>query len=557
MRRVASNAIVRLSSGRRQLSLTSIPQADGAKSIRFGEEARASMLKGVERIAKAVGTTLGPKGRNVVIRQPNGEPKITKDGVTVARAIEFTDQYEDVGAKLIREVASNTNNVAGDGTTTATVLAWSIFAEGYKSVATGANPMDLKRGIDFAVELMVQHLESQKRMVTDEVTLENVATISANGERPLGRLIAKAVRSVGADGFIGVALGRTQTTELQQYSGWSVEHGGMEKKLGKSIVFICEGGLKVQHSPLVIKLLESAKKQGAGLVIISAEKPDFDIMDLLRVNDTASRVPSMTVVVDSVHDPTSHLSDVAAACGTTVVRATQLNAEFSAFYDSLVERTGRCSSAEQNIDCTVIHGDADVQDTIRYLAQKKERTFSDEEREAYRARIAKLNKTFAVVRVGGRSHVAIVEARDRVIDALNAARAALQEGIVAGGGSALLHATKALDKLLQEDEEMEQDRRTGILIVRNAARLPCRMIVDNAGEEGPVVVEMLSETEETYKGYDAQKGEYCDMFAAGIVDPIRVVRSCITDAANVASLMITTEASICDDHPRLKSDADH
>jgi chaperonin GroEL len=557
MRRVGSNAIMRFSGGRRQLSLTSIPQADGAKSIRFGEEARASMLKGVERIAKAVGTTLGPKGRNVVIRQPNGEPKITKDGVTVARAIEFTDQYEDVGAKLIREVASNTNNVAGDGTTTATVLAWSIFAEGYKSVATGANPMDLKRGIDFAVELMVQHLESQKRMVNDEVTLENVATISANGERPLGRLIAKAVRSVGTDGFIGVALGRTQTTELQQYSGWSVEHGGMEKKLGKSVVFICEGGLKVQHAPLVIKLLESAKKQNAGLVIISAEQPDYDILDLLRVNDSTSRVPSMTVVVDSAQDPTSHLSDVAAACGTTVVRASQLNAEFSAFYDSLVERSGRCSSAEQNIDCTVIHGDADVQETIRYLAQKKERTFSDEEREAYRARIAKLSKTFAVVRVGGRSHVAIVEARDRVIDALNAARAALQEGIVAGGGSALLHATKALDKLLQEDEEMEQDRRTGILIVRNAARLPCRMIVDNAGEEGPVVVEMLSETEETYKGYDAQKGEYCDMFAAGIVDPIRVVRSCITDAANVASLMITTEASICDDHPRLKSDGDN
>ena len=506
------------------------------------------MLKGIERIAKAVGVTLGPKGRNVVIRQPNGQPKITKDGVTVARAIEFTDQYEDVGAKLIREVASNTNNVAGDGTTTATVLAWSIFAEGYKSVATGANPMDLKRGIDFAVDDMVASLERQKRPVESIEMLENVATISANGERPLGKMIAAAVTAVGPSGFIAVAEGRTHQTEWEQHAGWSVERGFVDVRLvdggamhvahKDSLVFVHERSL--DNIELLVKLLETAKAQGKPLTLIS---PDIsqDAMDLITANHQA-----VVVKVGLVLTPftsTANASDLAASCGTRVY----VEREYGSL-SNLQQYIGTAKEITQTMDCSVIVGDADVTSRVAYLSELMDRTLSDEEREDFRARIAKLNKKFAVIRVGGRSVVTISESKDRVIDALNAARAALQEGIVAGGGAALLHATKNLDELLLKDEEMEQDRRTGIMIVRNAARLPLRMIADNAGEEGPVVVEMLSESG-IEMGYDAQNDEYRNMFEAGIVDPVRVVRSCIRDAAAIASLMITTEASICDDQP--------
>lgn len=505
------------------------------------------MLHGIERIARAVSVTLGPKGRNVIIRQANGEPKITKDGVTVARSIEFRNQFEDVGAKLIRQVASKTNDYAGDGTTTATVLAWSIFCEGYKSVATGANPMDLKRGIDVAVDVILESLRVQRREVTDKATLEHVATISANGERPLGTLIAEAVSAVGASGFIAVMDGRTPQTTWQRHRGWSTETGFINSALvtdaneltsthENAVVFVC--GEVMASVDDTLRLLEAAKEASKPLVLIAPGFSD-DVVETVRANHVAGVVRCCLVVpapMDGVFE------DVAASCGCPVSRGDSIGRLAS----SLQSVLGHATEVSQSMDCTVVVGAAEVASRVRLLHSKMERTLDDASREKLRERIAKLTGKFAVIRVGGMSSVAIGESKDRVIDALNSARAAIEEGIVAGGGAALLHATKQLDAMLLADEEMEQDRRTGILIVRNAARLPIKLIANNAGVEGPVVVDNVAEEQDTARGYDAQNDIYCDMFAAGIVDPVRVVRSCIIDAASVAGLMITTEASVCD-----------
>lgn len=520
------------------------------KSIEFGGDARQLMLSGIERIATAVGVTLGPKGRNVIIRQPDGEPKITKDGVTVARSIEFHDQFEDVGAKLIRQVAGKTNDVAGDGTTTATILAWSIFAEGYKSVATGANPMDLKRGIDAAVTIILANLAEQTRPVKDLAMLENVATISANGERPLGTLIAQAVQAVGVNGFISVLDGNTAATEWTRYDGWSTEHGFvssalmtdstlLRSRLEEPLVFVAAQPLEEVRD--TVRLLEAAQAQQRPLVLIG---PSFAeaVLQTIILNHERGVVRCGVVCVPELKEEELH--DVAASCQCNVEKISSIS-----YVDDVRCLLGAARHMEQTMDSTVVCGAGDTSARVRLLQSRLERLMSEESREAMRERISKLNHTYAVIRVGGRSAIEVSESKDRVIDALNAARNALGEGIVAGGGAALLHASKKLDELLLDDEEMEQDRRTGIQIVRNAIRLPLKKISENAGEEGAVTVENVAEYQETSMGYDAQNGTYVDMFEAGIVDPFRVVRSCVVDAASVAGLMITTEASVCDYRP--------
>lgn len=526
------------------------PQVDvetRGKRIEFGGDARELMLKGVERIAKAVGVTLGPKGRNVIIRQRNAEPKITKDGVTVAKSIEFTNQFEDVGAKLIRQVASKTNDLAGDGTTAATILAWSIFAEGYKAVATGGNPMDLKRGIDNAVDVLLANLEKQKREVCDVATLENVATISANGEKELGRQIAAAVLAVGTEGYVRVCDGTSPTTDWTQHEGWSTEHGFAHnllvtdrERLGvvlnNAIVFISKTPLKSLED--VERLLGHAKSRNQPLMLVA---PDIcgDALETLILNQASG-----TVQVGAVRIPYEEgaYEDLAITCGCSV----QTN-DVVAKVGVLQPILGHAVRVTQSMDATVFATNTNVSQHVRHLRFQYDRTLSEVDREHLCERIAKLTRKYAVIRVGGRSQVEISESKDRVVDALNSARAALEEGIVAGGGAALLHASKDLDRLLEADQEMIQDRRAGILIVRNACRLPNCLIADNAGVEGAVIVDNVAEQSNTAMGYDAQNDQYTDMFVAGIVDPIRVVRCCIVNAASVAGLMITTEASVCDD----------
>ncbi|RNF24228.1 putative chaperonin HSP60/CNP60 [Trypanosoma cruzi] len=517
------------------------------KSILFGGDARERMLNGIERIATAVGVTLGPKGRNVIIRQTTGEPKITKDGVTVARSIEFNDQFEDVGARLIRQVAGKTNDVAGDGTTTATILAWSIFAEGYKSVATGANPMDLKRGIDLAVGVILESLQKQRRPVKDLAMLENVATISANGERPLGQLIASVVQAVGVNGYISVLDGNTSATEWKRYDGWSTEHGflssalvtnsaNLESQLESPFVFITAQKLETVGD--ILRLLETAKTNGKPLVIVARGFSEA-VLQTIYHNHVHKVVLCGVVCAPELSEEELH--DLAACCNCVVEKVDSIG-----LVDDVKCLLGSAKRMEQNMDSTTITGWVDPAPRLRLLQGRLDRAMSEEAKDKLRERISKLNQTFAVIRVGGRSSVEISESKDRVIDALNASRNALAEGIVAGGGAALLHASKELDKILQADEEMEQDRRTGVIIVRNAARLPMKRISENAGEEGAVTVENVAEYKDSCMGYDAQNDRYVDMIEAGIIDPVKVVTSCVVDAASVAGLMITTEASVCD-----------
>lgn len=530
----------------RRLHTALIPTANCGKTVVFGGDARELMLNGIERIAKAVGVTLGPKGRNVIIRQPNGEPKITKDGVTVARSIEFSDQFEDVGARLIRQVASKTNDAAGDGTTTATVLAWQIFQEGYKSVATGANPMDLKRGIDHAVKIIIDDLKKQTKSVNDAPTLENVATISANGERPMGKMIADAVTATGVDGFISVLDGTSTETKWTKHAGWSTETGFINSLLVTDQVeltsdvqtpFVFISSDELASVPDLLRLLDTAVLAKRPLVLVA---PKFS--DAVLQTVVANHVGGvLQCIVVAIAPREGELQDLAVACGTSVNSSVSLQQ----VSDAAVV-LGSAAFARQSMDSTVIAGTADISGRVRLLQAKFARTLGDEERNILRERASKLNKNFAVIRVGGHTSVEISESKDRVIDALNASKNALAEGIVAGGGSALLHASKKLDVILETDEEMDQDRRTGVFIVRNAVRLPIRLIADNAGVEGAVIIDNVMEMTDTAMGYDAQNDKFVNMFDAGIIDPVKVVISTIVDAASVAGLMITTEASVCD-----------
>jgi len=526
------------------------------KDIKFGVEARQAMLRGVERSVAAIATTLGPKGRNVIIEQPYGAPKITKDGVTVAKAIEFEDAFENMGAQLVKQVCNKTNDIAGDGTTTSAVLVSSIFQEGYKSVAQGTNPIDMKRGIDRAVNTILESIDQQTRPVKGRDEIEQVATISANGDREIGKLIADAMEKVGKDGVITTQDGKTVNTELELVEGMSVDRGYLSpyfvtdakaQKVEMEEAYVLISAKKISSIQTLLPALNFIVRTGKPLVIV-ADDVDSEALTTLIFNKLQGKLKVVCVKAPGFGDnKTATLQDLAIFTGAQVVgEETGVNLDAETFDDAIL---GTVKKATVTKDSTVLlsgGGDsAVVQERVGLLRSLIEAETSDYNREKMQERLAKLTGGVAVIKVGGASEVEVGERKDRITDALCATRAAAQEGIVAGGGTALLFASKALDNLLK-DETLTADQRSGVKIVRNAVRLPAHKIATNAGKEGAVIVEKVLEFNTANMGYDAATDKYVDMFSAGIIDPTRVVRVSIVDSASVAGLMMTSEAAIVD-----------
>ncbi|XP_040374104.1 chaperonin CPN60-2, mitochondrial isoform X5 [Rosa chinensis] len=489
-----------------------------AKDIKFGVEARALMLNGVEDLADAVKVTMGPKGRNVVIEQSFGAPKVTKDGVTVAKSIEFKDKVKNVGASLVKQVANATNDVAGDGTTCATILTRAIYTEGCKSVAAGMNAMDLRRGINMAVDSVVTNLKSRARMISTSEEIAQVGTISANGEREIGELIAKAMEKVGKEGVITIA------------------------ELEDPLVLIHEK--KVSNINAVIKVLELALKRQKPLLIV-AEDVESDALATLILNKLRAGIKVLPQVC-AIKAPgfgenrKSNLQDLAVLTGGTVItEELGLNLE-----KVDLDMLGTCKKVTISKDDTVILDGAgdkkEIEERCEQIRSAIEASTSDYDREKLQERLAKLSGGVAVLKIGGASEAEVSEKKDRVTDALNATKAAVEEGIVAGGGVAVLYAAKELDKL----PTANFDQKIGVQIIQNALKAPVHTIASNAGVEGAVVVGKLLEQDNPDLGYDAAKGEYVDMVKAGIIDPLKVIRTALTDAASISSLLTTTEAVV-------------
>nr|CCC51599.1 putative chaperonin HSP60, mitochondrial precursor [Trypanosoma vivax Y486] len=529
----------------------------GAKDIRFGTEARQSMLKGVQRTVDAVATTLGPKGRNVIIEQSYGAPKITKDGVTVAKSIEFKDPYENMGAQLVRQVCNKTNDLAGDGTTTSAVLVASIFSEGIKSIATGTNPIDMKRGMDRAVDVILKSIESQSRKVANTENIVQVATISANGDVELGKMIGEAMEKVGKDGVITTQDGKTMTTELEVVEGMSVDRGYISpyfvtdaktQKAELEDAFVLVSAKKVNNIHTILPVLNHVVRSGRPLLII-ADDVESEALTTMIFNKLQGKLKIACVKAPGFGDnKAAMLQDIAIFSGARVVgeegSCVELDAEN---FDATILGSVKKATITKD-DTVLLNGGGDaahVKERVELLRSLVEQETSDYNREKLQERLAKLSGGVAVIRVGGASEVEVNEKKDRITDALCSTRAAVQEGIVPGGGAALLRASKALDGLLA-DQSLTADQRTGVQIIRNAVRLPAHRIVANAGREGAVVVEKVLESTDTSLGYDAQHDRYVNMFDAGIIDPARVVRVALTDAASVASLMMTAEAAVVD-----------
>jgi len=527
---------------------TSVRNMSG-KDVRFGVEARALMLQGVDKLADAVQVTLGPKGRNVVIEQSFGAPKITKDGVTVAKAIEFADKHQNIGAQLVRQVANKTNDVAGDGTTTATVLTRAIFAEGCKSVAAGMNPMDLRRGINLAVEACVADLKSRTKMISSKEEICNVATISANSDKEIGEMIADAMEKVGKEGVITVQDGQTLENELEVVEGMKFDRGFISpyfstnpntQKAEFENPYILLVEKKVSTLQTLLPLLEQVVKVQKPLVII-AEDVDGEALATLVVNKLRGGVNVAAIKAPGFGDNRkATLQDMAVLTGGTVI-SEDIGMKLETADLSCL---GTCKKMTISKDDTVIldgaGGAAAVEERCEVLRDAIVDTSSEYEKEKLQERLAKLSGGIAVIKVGGATETEVSEKKDRVTDALNATRAAVEEGIVAGGGTALLYASKALDGIVTANF----DQKVGVDIMRHALTVPCKTIANNAGAEGAVVVGKLLESSDTTFGFDAQKGEYVDMIAKGIIDPTKVVRTALVDAASNASLMTTTEAMI-------------
>ena len=534
----------------------SVVQLAQGKDVRFGVEARQAMLKGVERTVAAIATTLGPKGRNVIIEQAYGAPKITKDGVTVAKAIEFKDAFENMGAQLVRQVCNKTNDLAGDGTTTSAVLVASIFSEGLKCVATGSNPIDMKRGIDKAVNVVVDSLLAQSRKIKGKEDIVQVATISANGDTELGNLIGQAMEKVGKDGVITTQDGKTLNTELELVEGMSIDRGYISpyfvtdakaQKVEFDESFVLVSASKISSIQSILPTLNHIARSGRPLVII-ADDVDSEALTTMIFNKLQGKLKIACVKAPGFGDnKTRMLEDIAVFTGAQL-----LGTESGATLDPEKFDPAVLGSAKKitiNKDDTIIlsgSGDKTVIDErVDLLRSQIEQETSDYNREKLQERLAKLSGGVAVIKVGGGSEVEVNEKKDRITDALCATRAAVQEGIVAGGGTALLRASQALEAL-SKDPSLSNDQRTGVNIVRNAIRLPASKIASNAGKEGAVIIEKVLEQTNSAVGYDAQNDKYVNMFEAGIIDPTRVVRVAITDAASVAGLMMTTEAAIVD-----------
>ena len=526
-----------------------------AKEIKFGTEARDHMLKGIDILAHAVRVTLGPKGRNVLLDKPFGAPRVTKDGVTVAKDIELSNKFENMGAQLVREVASRTNDEVGDGTTTATVLAQAIFREGAKSVAAGMNPMDLKRGIDIAVEQAVAHIKSTSKAVKTDREIAQVGTISANGDRSIGELIAEAMRKVGKEGVITIEEATSLITELEVVEGMQFDRGyispyfvtnaeKMQAVLEKPYVLLHEK--KLSNLQGLLPVLEKVVQSGKPLLIIS-EDIEGEALAALVVNKLRGGLHVAAVKAPGFGDRRKAMLDDIATLTAGQVISEDLGIKLE---NVTLDMLGRAEKIVVVKDDTTIVGGAGkkaaIEGRCRQIRAQIEETTSDYDREQLQARLAKLSGGVAVIRVGGATEVEVKEKRDRVDDAVNATRAAIEEGIVSGGGVALLRASNALGV----HNYANDDQQTGVDIVRRALKWPARQIADNAGNDGAVVVGKLLESNDPNYGFDAQTGEYIDLVKRGIVDPAKMVRVALQNAASVAGLLITTEAMVAEKPPK-------
>ena len=522
-----------------------------AKEVKFSTEAREKMLRGVDILANAVKVTLGPKGRNVVIEKSFGAPRITKDGVTVAKEIELSDKFENMGAQMVREVASKTNDLAGDGTTTATVLAQAIVREGARSVAAGMNPMDLKRGIDLAVATVVEDLKGHARKVTRNDEIAQVGTISANGDTEIGRHLAEAMAKVGNDGVITVEEAKSLETELEVVEGMQFDRGfvspyfvtntdKMRVELEDPYVLIHEK--KLTGLQAMLPVLEAVVQTGKPLLIV-AEEIEGEALATLVVNRLRGGLKVAAVKAPGFGDRRkAMLEDIAILTGGTHI-SEDLGIKLENVTLQMLGRAKKVMIDKDNT--TIVEGAGARKDIDTRIAQIKaqiEETTSDYDREKLQERLAKLAGGVAVIRVGGATEVEVKEKKDRVDDALHATRAAVEEGILPGGGVALLRAVKALDKVRTDND----DQRAGVEIVRRAIQVPARQIAINAGEDGSLIVGKLLEKDAYNWGYNAATGQYQDLVDAGVIDPAKVVRTALQDAASVASLLITTEALVAD-----------
>jgi chaperonin GroEL len=522
-----------------------------AKDVRFGANARERMLRGVDILADAVKVTLGPKGRNVVLDKSFGAPRITKDGVTVAKEIELADKFENMGAQMVREVASKTSDVAGDGTTTATVLAQAIVREGAKAVAAGMNPMDLKRGIDKAIAAVVKELEAKTKKIAGSAEIAQVGAISANGDAEVGEMLARAMEKVGNEGVITVEEAKGVATELDVVEGMQFDRGyvspyfvtnaeKMIAELDDPSVLIFEK--KLSGLQPMLPLLEAVVQSGRPLVIV-AEDVEGEALATLVVNKLRGGLKVAAVKAPGFGDRRkAMLEDIAILTGGQVI-SEDLGIKLENVTLNMLGRAKKVLIEKEN---TTIVGGAGASEGIKarvaQIRAQVEETTSDYDREKLQERLAKLAGGVAVIRVGGSTEVEVKERKDRVTDAMHATRAAVEEGIVPGGGVALARATKALADVKAENRDQE----VGIEIVRRAVQAPLRQIAENAGEDGAVVAGEVLRTDAYAFGYDAQAGGYKDLVAAGIIDPTKVVRTALQDAASVAALLITTEAMVAE-----------
>ncbi|MFB2602202.1 chaperonin GroEL [Rhizobium phaseoli] len=522
-----------------------------AKEIKFGRTAREKMLRGVDILADAVKVTLGPKGRNVIIDKSFGAPRITKDGVSVAKEIELEDKFENMGAQMLREVASKTNDLAGDGTTTATVLAQAIVKEGAKAVASGMNPMDLKRGIDLAVDAVVGELKANARKISNNSEIAQVGTISANGDSEIGRYLAEAMEKVGNEGVITVEEAKTAETELEVVEGMQFDRGYLSpyfvtnpEKMVADLedVFILLHEKKLSNLQSMLPVLEAVVQTGKPLLII-AEDVEGEALATLVVNKLRGGLKIAAVKAPGFGDRRkAMLEDIAILTGGTVI-SEDLGIKLENVTLNMLGRAKKVAIEKENT--TIIDGagsKAELDGRTAQIRAQIEETTSDYDREKLQERLAKLAGGVAVIRVGGSTEVEVKEKKDRVDDALHATRAAVEEGILPGGGVALLRAVKALENV----QTANSDQRVGVDIVRRALEAPARQIAENAGAEGSVVVGKLREKTEFSYGWNAQTGEFGDLYAQGVIDPAKVVRTALQDAASIAGLLVTTEAMVAE-----------
>ena len=522
-----------------------------AKIIKFDTEARTKMLQGVDVLANVVKVTLGPKGRNVVIDKSYGAPRTTKDGVTVAKEIELQDKFENMGAQMVKEVASKTNDEAGDGTTTATILAQSIVKEGIKYVTAGMNPMDVKRGLDNAVAHVLEKIKSSSKKVKTNDEVAQVGTISANGEKEIGDMISKAMQKVGNEGVITVEEAKGIETELDVVEGMQFDRGylspyfitnadKMTTELENPLILLHEK--KLTNLQTIVPLLESVVQAGRPLMIIS-EDVEGEALATLVVNKLRGGLKVVAVKAPGFGDRRkAMLEDIGILTGGQVI-SEDLGIKLE---NVKINDLGSCKKLKVDKENSTIVGGSgkksDIEARCNQIRQQIEETTSDYDKEKLQERLAKLAGGVAVIKVGGATEVAVKERKDRVEDALNSTRAAVEEGVVVGGGCALLYASQDLDKVKYKGN----DQKAGVDIIKKSLQAPIRQIVANAGVDGSVIVGKLLEGKKLSQGYDAQNEEYCDMFAKGIIDPTKVVRTALQDAASIAGLLITTEAMVAD-----------